>query len=301
MQVTILGCNSALPSINSFQSAQMFHFHEKQFLIDCGEGTQIRLRQFTQKTSRLNHIFISHLHGDHCFGLIGLITTLGMLGRTADLVIHSQSDLEKLLQPQIDYYCPNINFNIRFEPFNTRIHSLLYEDRSLQVFSIPLKHRVPASGFLFVEKEKDRHIIREMIDFYQIPVKDIMSIKQGADFMTPNGEIIPNAKFTTPPTPPKKYAFCSDTVFYEKIIQWIEGVDLLYHEATFLHQDIVRAKETGHSSARQAAEIAKKAQVNRLLIGHFSARYTDLQPLLHEAQSIFPNTELAHDGMKIVL
>ena len=299
MKLTVLGCNSALPTIRNFQTSQLLSLREKQFMIDCGEGAQIRMRQMKLKATRLNHIFISHLHGDHCFGLIGLISTFGLLGRTADLVIHAHADLEKLLQPQIDYYCADKGYQVLFEPFNSRQHSLLYEDRSVQVFSIPLKHRVPTAGFLFAEKERERHIIREMIDFYHIPVKDIARVKQGEDFVTPEGEVILNERLTTMPTPPKRYAYCSDTAYSEKIIPWIENVDLLYHEATFMQREIARAKETCHSSARQAAEIAKAANVKQLIIGHFSARYDNPNYLLEEALEVFPHTILAFDGMKI--
>lgn len=299
MHLTVLGCNSALPTIRNFQTSQLLNLREKQFMIDCGEGAQIRLRQLKLKTTRLNHIFISHLHGDHCFGLIGIISSLGLLGRTADLVIHAYPDLEKLLQPQIDYYCAEIGYKVLFEPLNPRQHTLLYEDRTVKVFSIPLKHRVPTCGFLFEEKERERHIIREMMDFYHIPIKEIARIKQGADFVTPEGELITNERLTISPAPAKRYAYCSDTAYSEKIIPWIEGVDLLYHEATFSQADIARAKETCHSSARQAAEIAKAAGVKQLLIGHFSARYDYPQLLLDEAQAVFPNAILAFDGLQI--
>jgi ribonuclease Z len=299
MNVTILGCNSALPVIERFQTAQIVHFREKMFMIDCGEGTQIRMKQFKVKPTRLNHIFISHLHGDHVFGLIGLISSLGMLGRTADLVIHSHPDLETILQPQIDYYCAEMSYKVIFESIDPRKHTLIFEDRSLRVFSIPLKHRVPTCGFLFEEKEKKRHILREMIDFYHIPLKEIPFIQQGVDFITEDGTVIPNERLTRPATPPKRYAYCSDTAYSKRIIPWIEGVDLLYHEATFLHTDIVRAKATGHSSSRHAAEIARDAHVKQLIIGHYSARYTQIEDLLTEAQSIFPNTRLAFDGLHL--
>lgn len=299
MNVTILGCNSALPVLERFQTSQIVHFREKMFMIDCGEGAQIRMRQFKVKPTRLNHIFISHLHGDHVFGLIGLISSLGMVGRTADLVIHAHPDLEKILQPQIDYYCTEISYKVIFEPIDPRKHALIFEDRSLRVFSLPLKHRVPTCGFLFEEKEKPYHIIREMIDRYHIPLKEIAAIQQGADFVTEEGMTIPNEQLTRPATLPKRYAYCSDTAYSKRLISWIEGVDLLYHEATFLHADIIRAKATGHSSARQAAETARDAHVKQLVIGHYSARYHQIEDLLAEAQSIFPNTHLAFDGLHL--
>ncbi|MGC9151057.1 MAG: ribonuclease Z [Microbacter sp.] len=299
MKLTILGCNSALPAINRFQTSQILHFREKKFMIDCGEGAQIRLRQQNIKPSRLNHIFISHLHGDHVFGLIGFISSLGMLGRTADLEIHAHPDLEKLLQPQIDYYCSEINFKVLFHPLNPRKHALIYEDKSLNVYSLPLKHRVPTCGFLFEEKEKPRHMIRAMIDQYHIPLNKIPDIKLGANFITQDGEEIPNDQLTQSAEKPKKYAYCSDTAFSKRLIPWIKEVDVLYHEATFLHADIVRAKATGHSSALQAAEIACEANVGQLIIGHYSARYDNIEALLAEAQTIFPHTILAYDGLNL--
>lgn len=293
--LTILGCGSALPTRKNFPSSQMIELRDKQFLIDCGEGTQIRMRQMNQKTNRFGHIFISHLHGDHCFGLIGLISSLGMLNRTADLHIHAHPDLEKILEPQLRFFCNDIPFQVIFHPLNPRKYDLIYEDKALQVYSIPLKHRVPSCGFLFEEKPRERHIIREMIDFYQIPVSKINKIKQGDDFITSDGEIIPNEQLTKPAEPPKRYAYCSDTAYSEKIIPYIEGVDCLYHEATFLDVDSVRSKETFHSTARQAATIALKANVKKLIIGHYSARYSNQNLLLDEARSVFENTLQGED------
>ncbi len=267
-------------------------------MIDCGEGTQIRMRQMGLKTSRLGHIFISHLHGDHCFGLIGLISTFGMLNRTADLHVHAHPDLEKIMEMQLKYFCEGLAFKVIFHSINPRKHELIYEDRSVQIFSIPLKHRVPTCGFLFEEKPRDRHIIREMIDFYNIPTWRILKIKQGEDFETEEGEIIPNELLTASPEEPKRFAYCSDTAYSEKIIPIIEGVDCLYHEATFMEDEILRAKQTQHSTARQTAEIAKKANVKKLIIGHYSARYTNQQALLNEATDVFENTVLGED-MKV--
>lgn len=264
-------------------------------MIDCGEGTQIRLRQMGLKTNRLGHIFISHLHGDHVFGLMGLITTFGMLNRTADLHIHAHPDLEGLLTPQLRYFADGAPFRVIFNPFNSAQNEIIYEDRAVQVSSIPLKHRVPSSGFLIEEKLGERHIKREMIDFYNVPTYKILKIKQGEDFITDDGEVISNEIFTTAPTPPIRYAYCSDTAFSEKIIPIIEGVDLLYHEATFAEEESVRARQTMHSTARQAAEIAKRANVKKLVIGHYSARYNNKNLLLNEAKEIFENTFLSED------
>ena len=293
--LTILGCGSALPTRKNFPSAQLLELRDKQFLIDCGEGTQIRMRQMGVRTNRLGHIFISHLHGDHCFGLIGLVSSFGMLNRTADLHIHGQQDLEKILQPQLNYFCSDLPFQVIFHILNPRKHELIYEDRSVQVFSIPLKHRVPCCGFLFEEKLRDRHIIREMIDFYGIPTWKILKIKQGEDFITDDGEIIPNSQLTTAGNPPKRFAYCSDTAYSEKIIPLIEGVDCLYHEATFMEDETIRSKETFHSTAFQAATIAVKANVKKLIIGHYSARYVNQNEILNEAKKVFENTVLGED------
>ncbi|HLP04910.1 MAG TPA: ribonuclease Z [Paludibacter sp.] len=295
--LTILGCGSALPTRKNFPTSQLLELRDKQFMIDCGEGTQIRMRQMGLKINRLGHIFISHLHGDHCFGLIGLISSFGMLNRTADLHIHAQPDLERLMQPQLQYFCNDMPFNIIFHAINPRKHGLIYEDRSVQVFSIPLKHRVPSCGFLFEEKPRDRHIIREMIDFYKIPTYKILRIKQGEDFTTEDGEVIPNSVLTRPGEPPKRYAYCSDTAYSEKIIPIIEGVDCLYHEATFMEDEATRSAHTFHSTARQAGEIALKAKVKKLIIGHYSARYNDQNALLAEAKKVFGNT-LPGEDMK---
>jgi len=293
--LTILGCGSAMPTRKNFPSSQLVEIRDKQFLIDCGEGAQIRMSQMGVKLNRLGHIFISHLHGDHCFGLIGLISTFGMLNRTAELHIHAQSDLEKILQPQLQYFCSDLSFSVIFHSVNPRKHELIYEDRSVSVYSIPLKHRVPCCGFLFEEKPRDRHIIRDMIDFYNIPTWRIPKIKQGEDFVTEEGEVIPNTRLTKANDTPKRFAYCSDTAYSEKIIPIIQGVDCLYHEATFMDDEQVRAKQTEHSTARQAATIALKANVKKLIIGHYSARYINQTALLNEAQSVFKDTVLGED------
>jgi ribonuclease Z len=297
--INILGCGSALPTTRHSATSQIVDLRDKLYMIDCGEGTQVQMRHARVRFGRLAHIFISHLHGDHCFGLPGLISTLGMLGRTGELVIHGPKEVETFLHSTLDLFCRGLEFNIRFNPIDTQSHSLIMEDRSLSVYSIPLKHRIPTCGFLFAEKPKEAHIIREMTDFYQVPVRWMKDIKQGKDYITPEGEIIPNARLTRPAIPPKRYAYCSDTAYNRSIIPIIEGVDLLYHEATFIEEYSARAKETFHSTARQAAEIARDAQVKRLVIGHYSARYEDLSELHKEAMEIFPNTILGNERMVI--
>lgn len=300
-ELRILGCGSAMPTKYNNHSSQILTVRDKLYMIDCGEATQFQMKRMGIKSARLNHIFITHLHGDHSFGLIGLISTLGMLGRTAELCIHSAPELENLLKPQLDFYCSEIAFKVSFSPINTRKHELIFEDRSIEVYSIPLKHRVPCCGFLFKEKPKSRHLIKEMIDFYQISIKDLARIKEGEDYVTLDGEIVPNNRLTKSATPQKSYAYCSDTSYYEKIIPIIEGVDCLYHDSTFLESEILRAKKTEHSTAKQAAQIAYQANVRKLIIGHFSARYDNQQLLLDEAQTVFPNTILATDGARIII
>ena len=297
--INILGCGSALPTTRHLATSQIVDLRDKLYMIDCGEGTQVQMRRMRVRFGRLAHIFISHLHGDHCFGLPGLISTLGMLGRTGELVVHGPKEVETYLRPVMDLFCRGMEFEVRFNPVDTRSHSLVMEDRSLSVYSIPLKHRIPTCGYLFAEKPKEAHIIREMTDFYQVPVRCMKDIKQGQDYVTPEGEVVPNSRLTRPAAPPKRYAFCSDTAYNRSIIPIIEGADLLYHEATFAECDLARAKETFHSTARQAAEIARDAHVKRLVIGHYSALYEDLSELHREAEAVFPGTILGNEGTVI--
>jgi ribonuclease Z len=297
-EIDILGCGSATPTTRHNPSSQIVNVRDKLFMIDCGEGTQLQLRRSKLRFGRLNRIFISHLHGDHCFGLIGLISTLGLLGRTGDLFIHSVAGLEEILRPEIDFFCKDNPFKVKILPFDPKKNETIYEDRSVTVKTIPMKHRIPCAGFLFREKQKEANLIPDMIRFYNIPIKELAKIKQGADFVTEEGNVIPNARLTIPAEPARSYAYCSDTAYSEKIIPIIEGIDLLYHEATFADLDSARARTTGHSTARQAAQIAKLAKVKKLMLGHFSARYPDNEILLREAKEIFPNTVLANEGLR---
>lgn len=299
--LNILGCGSALPTTRHNASSQVINLRDKLYMIDCGEGTQLQMRKMKIKFSRLNHIFISHLHGDHSLGLPGLVSTLGMLGRMGDLFIYGPAEVGEYVQVIEKLFCQGSPFQMKFQAVDTNNYNLVMEDRSVSVYSLPMKHRVLCCGYLFVEKERSPHIIREMIDFYKIPISKIELIKQGADFVTEEGEVIPNKILTRPAEPAKRYAYCSDTAFFPKIVPYIEGVDLLYHEATFLEADSARAYETFHSTTKQAASIARDAQVKKLLIGHYSARYIDLLPLEKEARSIFHNTLLANEGMVLSL
>lgn len=300
-EIHILGCGSALPTTKHFASSQVVNIREKLFMIDCGEGAQLQLRKSKLKFSRLHHIFISHLHGDHCFGLMGLISTFSMLGRTADLHIHAPKELEKLLTPHMQFFCKGIGYKVLFHSVDTQQQACIYEDRSVSVYTIPLKHRIPCNGFLFVEKATPNHIRRDMIDFYQIPLYELNRIKNGADYQLPDGTCIPNERLTTPSHPPRRYAYCSDTLYNPGIIEQIRGADLLFHEATFAESELARAKETFHTTAAQAGRIAGEAQVKQLLIGHFSARYDDENVLLAEAQAVFPHTILAKENLCVRL
>ena len=295
----ILGCGSALPTTRHNATSQVINLREKLFMIDCGEGTQVQLRKSRLKFSRLNHIFISHLHGDHCFGLIGLISTFGMLERTADLHIYCHADLQRLMEPQIEYFCKGMPYQVVFHPFNPGEQQIIYDDRSVTVETIPLRHRLPTCGFLFKEKPTPNHIRRDMIDFHEVPVWMMNRIKNGEDFVKEDGTVIPNSVLTFPSDPPRSYAYCSDTCYLPRIAEQIQGVDLLFHESTFMEADAARAKTTLHSTASQAAQIAKAANAKRLVLGHFSARYEDETPLLEEARAIFPNTLLAHENLQI--
>ena len=298
-ELHILGCGSALPTTRHFPTSQIVNVRDKLFMIDCGEGAQLQFRKSHLKFSRLNHIFISHLHGDHCFGLLGLISTLNLLGRTAELHIHSPKGLETLLPPMLDFFNRQMTYKVLFHEFDTKEPMQIYEDRSLTVTTIPLRHRMPCCGFLFAEKRRPNHIIREMVDFYQVPVYELNRIKNGADYVTPEGKTVSNNLLTRPSAPSRSYAYCSDTIYLPSIVEQIKVVDLLFHEATFANEDAPRAKETFHTTAAQAAEIARRAEVKKLLIGHFSARYEDENVLLQEASAIFPDTQLAKETLSV--
>ncbi len=294
--VTVLGSNSALPISERNPTAQVLNVSERFFLIDCGEGTQLQLRKNRVRFNRINHIFISHLHGDHVYGLPGLISTYGLLGRTGDLHIYAHPDLETLLTPHIVYFNPHLPFRVIFHPVLNNEAKVIYEDDKLSVTTIPLIHRVPTVGFVFREKAFERSVNKAMTDFYRVPLKWLPEIKRGKDYLTPEGEKILNKRLTFDPPRARSYAFCTDTRYTESIIPYIKGVDLLYHEATFLSDLEALAEKTFHSTARQAALLAQKAEVKQLIIGHFSSRYKDLTPFEDEARQVFENTSLAREG-----
>lgn len=294
-EVHILGCGSALPTTRHNATSQIVRICNKQFMIDCGEGTQLQMRRSHIHFSFVNHIFISHLHGDHCFGLIGLISTFGLLGRTAPLHIYADPLLQRLMQPQLNFFCNGLKYPLHFHDIDATKQAVIYEDKSITVETIPLQHRIPCCGFLFKEKPKKRHLIAPMIEYYNIPIHLRAGIKEGNDYTTTDGTIIPNSRLTTDADPSRSYAFCSDTLPCPGIAEQIKEVNLLYHEATFAEAEESRAKETFHSTARQAAQIAKAANVKQLVIGHFSSRYNDDEPLLKEAKEVFPATSLADE------
>lgn len=298
-KVHILGCGSALPTLKHFASSQVIEIRGKFFMVDCGEGTQVQLRRSHVGFTKIQAIFISHLHGDHCLGLIGLISTFGMLGRTATLHIYAPGQFEPLLGQMMDMFCPHLDYKVEFHAVDTRVHRVIYEDRSMTVESIPLQHRVPCSGFLFREKPTLPHIRRDMIDFYHIPVSQIDNIKRGAGWVTPDGEEVAHERLTQPAAPPRSYAYCSDTRYIPDLHSLIEGVSVLYHEATYDASCAERAKLYHHSTSTQAATVARDAHVGQLVLGHFSARYENEQGLLSEAREIFANTVLASERMEI--
>ncbi|MBI4649097.1 MAG: ribonuclease Z [Bacteroidia bacterium] len=297
--LTILGSSSALPTSKRFPTAQILNLHEHFFLIDCGEGAQIQLRRQKIKLSKINHIFISHLHGDHYYGLFGLISSFSLLGRKNDLHIFCPQNLDILLNTQFSHTGHPLSFNIIYHFISSNIPELIYEDKHITINTLPMKHRIPAYGFLFREKTKLKNIIKCKIEEYKIPIPEIIKIKQGYDFIASTGEIIPNQKLTIEPPEQRSYAYCSDTKFNEEIITLIKNADLLYHEATFAGDKADEAEITYHSTAIQAATIASMANVKKRLIGHFSARYKDVTPLVDEARAVFENTFAAEDGMII--
>ena len=293
----ILGCGSALPTLRHNPSSQIVEIRDKQFMIDCGEGTQLQLRRSKIRFTKLGHVFISHLHGDHCFGLIGMISTFGMLGRTAPLHIFAHSALRNILQQQIDFFCQGLEYEVVIHDIDPSVNKVIYEDRSLTVETIPLEHRIPCCGFLFREKQPLPHIRRDMIDMYGIPLSQINNIKNGLGWTTPEGEFIPSERLTTPADPARSYAYCSDTTFKPDIADIIKGVDMVFHESTYSSEDTTRARKHFHSTASEAATVAKRAQAGHLILGHYSARYDNEAKMLEEARAIFPNTDLAAEGM----
>lgn len=295
-KVHILGCGSALPTLQHNASSQIVELREKLFMIDCGEGTQIQLRRSRIHFSKIIAVFISHLHGDHCFGLPGMISTFGMTGRTAPLHIYAPAAFEPILEQTLSFFCQGLEFKVVFYAVDTTQNKVVYEDRSLTIETIPLQHRIDCCGYLFREKPILPHIRRDMIDFYKIPISQINNIKAGADWVTPEGEVIANSRLTTPAEPARSYAYCSDTRYIKTLHELVKGVSTLYHESTYSAEDAERARLYWHSTSQDAAKVARDASVGKLLLGHFSARYNNESQLLDEAKEIFPNSYLTCEG-----
>lgn len=296
-KIHILGCGSALPTLHHYASAQVVEMRGKQFMIDCGEGTQMQLRRSRIRFTKLSAVFITHLHGDHCFGLIGMISTFGLLGRTAKLDVYAPKELEHMLQEQMRMFCHNFDYEVAFHAVDTRKQQVVYEDRSLTVESIPLEHRMPCCGYLFKEKATLPHIRRDMIDFYQIPVSQINNIKAGSDWITAEGETVPNSKLVEAADQPRSYAYCSDTRYIPTLHERIRGVTALYHESTYGEDNLLMAEKYYHSTARQAALVARDSGAGKLLLGHYSSRYEDENVLLNEAKQVFENSFLCDEQM----
>ena len=295
-KVHILGCGSALPTLRHFPSMQVVECRGKLFMVDCGEGAQLQMRRVGVSFGRMGHIFISHIHGDHCFGLIGMISTFNLLGRTAGLNIFAPKELGPILKQQMQVFCPDLGYEVAFFPVDTTVQQVVFEDRSLTVETIPLDHRLPCCGYLFREKPTKPHIRRDMVDFYGIPVSQLNNIKAGQDYVTPDGDVIDNSRLVLPADPPRSYAYCSDTRYMPKLAARLSGVNTLYHEATYGDDNELLATKYYHSTARQAAKVASDVGVQQLIIGHYSSRYTDENVLLRQALEVFPRTFLAADN-----
>ncbi|MBC5838051.1 ribonuclease Z [Flavobacterium muglaense] len=297
MNLTILGCYAATPRTFTNPTAQILEIRNRIFLIDCGEGTQVQLRKNKIKFSKINHIFISHLHGDHVFGLIGLISTFTLLGRTTDLSIYGPVGIKELIMMQLKLTSSWTNYNLHFHELASKESAIIYEDDKVVVKTIPLKHRVYTNGYLFQEKPDSRKLNIGAVTRFEIEKCYYQNIKNGKDVLLDDGRLIENHLLTIDPVQPKSYAFCSDTIFNETIVPLIENADVLYHESTFLESESDLALKTMHSTAKQAATIALKANVKQLILGHYSTRYDSIRLFKEEAETIFPNVILGDDGL----
>lgn len=295
-EVTILGCSSATPVFNRNPTAQLLNCNEKPYLIDCGEGTQQQLIKFGLKASKIDHIFISHLHGDHYFGLIGLLSSLHLNGRIKPMHIFGPEPLKEILGMQFKYSDTTLKYELIYHITDTNAPKIIFENNDLLVETIVLNHRIPCTGFKFTEKKRLRKLLKSKLEEDQIPVEYFPLLKRGVDLTLPNGKVLLNADYTTDSAAPKAYAYCSDTLYDECYFDTIKNCDTLYHEATFLHDMLDRANETHHTTALQAAQVAQKVNAKRLIIGHYSSRYKTLIELLTEAKTVFDETQLAIEG-----
>ena len=299
--VNILGCGSATPTARHLPSSQVINFREQLMMIDCGEGAQRQYRMMKLKFSRLNHIFISHLHGDHFFGLPGLLSTLALHEIGGTIVVHTFADGVEYLRRTMEMFCTDTPFKIEYDII-TPEHRVILDTKALTVETFPLHHRVPTVGFIFREKPKPRHIRPDMIEFHQVPVAQINAIREGADFLRPDGQLIPNAYLTTDANPSMSYAYCSDTAYHPQIAEYLRGVHTIYHESTYLRDNAHKAAPRGHSTAAEAGKIAAAAGAKRLILGHYSQAYNDDQLFAAEAATTF-NGEIiaATEGLTINL
>jgi ribonuclease Z len=295
--VTILGSSSALPAANRFPSAQLVSAHRRHYLVDCGEGAQLQLRRYGLPMLTINHLFISHLHGDHLFGIFGLLSTMSMLGRKTPLHIYAPHGLQQILDDHLRYFGGGMCYGVEVHVLSCEQQAIALEDKHITIRSFPLYHRVPTCGFLFCEKTPPRNIYKEVIARYNLPLSAIIAIKNGSDFTLPSGEVAPNEHLSYLPYAPRMYAYCSDTVACREVAQAVRGASALYHEATFADNMRDFAVELGHATALQAAQIAKEAGVKKLIIGHFSSRYKNVEALVDEARQVFSNTFAAEDGV----
>lgn len=296
IKVTILGSASAKPTANRHPSAQIVNVDEQYFLVDAGEGVQQQMFRYGFNPLRLRGVFISHLHGDHVFGLFPLLSTLGLYGRQTPLKVYAPRPFGEILEAHLRYFDSDLPYAVEWEEVDTTKHRIVFENRTVEVWSIPLRHRVPTAGWLFREKMPELNVDKFKIERYGLSIKQIVAAKRGEDIALDDGTLIPNAELTYLPRIPQSYAYCSDTNRSAMVARRIKGVDLLYHEATYAESERRQAKERGHSTARQAAEIAVAAEAKHLLIGHFSSRYKDATVLLDEARAIFPATDIATEG-----
>ena len=294
--ITILGSGAALPTLNRMPSSQYINCNNRHFLIDCAEGTQVQLRKYKVHFQKISHIFISHLHGDHYFGLVGLLSSMSLLGREKEMHLFGPPELEEIITTQLQYGGSRLSFNINFHSLRFDVKEKIHEDDVLEVFSFPLKHKVPTCGFLINEKPKLLKIDAEKLKDKNIEVEHYKVLQNGQDVKLENGTTYRYQDFTFPPHPPMSYAYCSDTAYNESIVPFIKGVDLLYHEATFTEKEKERAKSTKHSTASDAAKIALLANTKKLLLGHLSARFKNNELHLKEAEAIFKNVEVVEDG-----
>lgn len=295
-ELLILGSSAATPTANRNPTAQLLNVAERFFLIDCGEGTQIQLRKYKARFQSVNHIFISHLHGDHFLGLPGFLASMHLLGRKNQLTVYGPPELEEILNIIHKHSDTYLNYPLHFVATQSASKQLIFEDEKVEVYSIPLKHRIATTGFLFKEKELPRNIDKYLLEKLDVSYAEIHKLKKGLDAIDNKGNTIKNELLTVAPPNPRSYAYCSDTRYFPELAQEIKGVDLLYHESTFLSEKKERAEQTFHSTAAEAAEMAKLCGAKRLLLGHFSARYGDLDAFLKEAQPVFQNTDLAIEG-----